>query len=200
MAQRWTMHTPLCPGGGGARCCPCHSAAHCRHMKRQPSLVSFVMTVIVPIAIAITVAIAIAVTVSITVAIAIICRPLPSPLPLAITVAVTVCHCQRCFRCCCCCHRRCHSNCRQALPSPLPSAIAVSHRRRHCCWPLLLQLLSLSPLPLPFKQFKQIMLTLFYLVWTVSGALITWMTDQESGGNKRWPTPALGGKQQATSS
>jgi hypothetical protein len=24
--------------GVEARCCPCHSAAHCRHMKRQPSL------------------------------------------------------------------------------------------------------------------------------------------------------------------
>jgi hypothetical protein len=46
-----------------------------------------------------------------------------------------------------------------------------------------------------FKQFKQIMLGLFYFVWTVSGALI-----QALSGDGHWPTPALGGKWQAASS
>jgi hypothetical protein len=44
------------------------------------------------------------------------------------------------------------------------------------------------------------MLTLFYLVWAVNGALIAAMTDQESGGNGHWPTPALGSEWQAMSS
>jgi hypothetical protein len=67
------------------------------------------------------------------------------------------------------------------LPLLLAIAISVtvSHRSRHLRWP------SLAPLPMTiaescclgaarivFKQFKQIMLTLFYFVWTVGGTLI----------------------------
>ncbi len=109
--------------------------------------------------------------------------PLLLPLPLPIAVAVG--HCRR--------GRRqplppsSLLRCRQPsplpLPLPLPSAIAVSVIvRHHSCrlhWP--------SPTPLPsaisescclgmarivFDRLKQRMLTLFYFVWTVGGALI----------------------------
>jgi hypothetical protein len=121
--------------GVEARCCPSKSAAHCRHMKRQPFLCNGrpchgrchchrrrhlhchrQLR----------------------------CRrhhccccnhPSPSPLVLAIAIAVSVKNC--CQHLCCiaishCCHRR---PCRRPLPSPSPSAIAVaisiSHHHRH---------------------------------------------------------------------
>jgi hypothetical protein len=111
--------------------------------------------------------------------------PLPTlwllPLPLPIAVVVGHCHCSH--------HQPSPPPsllcCRQPLPSlsPLPSAIAVSitngHHSCHLHWPL--------PLPLPstisescclgasrivFNQWKQRMLTVFYFVRTVGGALI----------------------------
>ncbi len=107
--------------------------------------------------------------------------PSPSPLPLPIAVAIG--------RCRCGCRQpslplsllRCHQP--SLLPLPLPSAIAISvtvcHRSCHPCRP------SPSPSPLAisescclgaarivFDQLKQRMLTLFYFVWTVGGALI----------------------------
>ncbi len=106
-----------------------------------------------------------------------------SPSPLSIAVAIAVGHCRR--GCCCPLPPMLPSHCRQPLPlpSPLPSAIAifvtVSQHSRHLRWP--------SPLPsllaiaescclgaarIVFKQFKQIMLSLFYFVWTVGGTLI----------------------------
>ncbi len=131
--------------GGGARHRPCHSAAHCWHMKRQPSLVSVIVTVIIAIAIPVTVAIALAVSVAVAIAVVVghcCCHrrwPLPSLLPLAIAItvsasvaiavaiAIAVSHCR--------CHRRWPS----PLPSPLPlaiaNAVAISHchcRSRHC--------------------------------------------------------------------
>jgi hypothetical protein len=69
--------------------------------------------------------------------------PLLLPLPLAIVVSVTI------------GNHGCHL-CRPS-PSLLPSAIAES-----CC---------LGVANIVFEQFKQIMLTLFYFVWTVGGAL-----------------------------
>ncbi len=102
------------------------------------------------------------------------CWPSPLLSPSSIPVAVTIGH----HHCRCRCHCRCHHHCNRCLPSPLPSpsativAIAVGHHCRRRRWPLLLSLPSLSPLPLPFEQLKQIMLTLFYLVCAVSGALI----------------------------
>ncbi len=125
--------------GVEARCPPCHSAAHCRHMKKQPCLCHHHP-----------------------------CRGhchcdcrdhlhchhqlchhcrchCPSPLPSAIAVAVAVNHCCHCLcciaishcRCRCHCCRRCP--CRWPLPSPSPLAIAVAisvgyHRHRRC-WP-----------------------------------------------------------------
>jgi hypothetical protein len=108
----------------------------------------------------------------------------PSPLPSAIAITVAADH----RRCPLRCRRPCHCNRCWPLPLPLPLAIAfavaIGHRRCCCC------------LPLPFEQFKQIMLTLFYLLWAVSGALIA---AHESGGNGCWPTPALGSKWRAIS-
>ncbi len=118
---------------------------------------------------------------------------LPSPSPLLpplllllllpIAVAVAIGHC------CCGRHPLLPSlsllRCRQPLPSPLPSplAIAVSVTIGHCSchlhWPS--PLLSLSAIAkscclgaarIVLEHFKQIMLTLFNLVWTVGGALI----------------------------
>ncbi len=67
-------------------------------------------------------------------------------------------------------------------PLPLPLllatvvAVAVSHHR--------LSLPSSSPLPSPSKQFKQIILAIFYLVWAVSGALIA--VDDWPGVRWQW--------------
>jgi hypothetical protein len=121
--------------GVEARCCPCHSTAHCRHMKRQPCLrhccprhgrrhsdrrchlchhcrLHHHRH----------------------------CRcPLPSP--LAIAVAVTVDHRRRPLYCIAGRHGRHH--CRRPrhwpLPSPSPLAIAVAisvgHHCHRCCRP-----------------------------------------------------------------
>ncbi len=70
--------------------------------------------------------------------------PLPFPLPLAIAISVTI------------GQRSCHLH--RPSPSPSPSAISKS-----CC---------LCTARIVFKQLKQRMLTLFYFVRTVGGALI----------------------------
>ncbi len=135
--------------------------------------------------------------------------PLLSTLPLPIAIAVAVGH----FCCSCHCPSLPPSLLRRCQPSPsllpLPSTIAVSvtigNYSCHLNWP--------SPLPLPlpiaescclgvarivFEQLKQIMLTLFYFVWTVGRA--HWSKPDDWPGVKRqWPTPALGSKQQAAS-
>ncbi len=123
--------------GVEAMCCPCHSAAHCWHMKSQPSLHQCYLC----------------------------CGhchydrrcrfrcrchlrrhccrrcPLPMPLPSAIAVAVTIDHCCR-HLCCiavshCCC--RCPCTCHRPLSSPSPSAIAVAisigYHHCRCRWP-----------------------------------------------------------------
>ncbi len=123
--------------GAEARCRPCHSAAHCRHMKRQPCLCHCHP-----------------------------CRGrchcnrrchlhcrcrlrhhrrchCPSPLLSAIAIVVAINHCRHhlcCVtvshhRCRCRCHRHHRRPCRRPLPSPSPSAIAVAisvgHHRHH---------------------------------------------------------------------
>jgi hypothetical protein len=169
--------TLLCVQGREARHPPCHSAAHCRHMKRQPFLVSVVVTTMSSLPLLL---------------------PLPlqspslslSPLPLlsAIAVPITL------------GHRHCHCRWPLLLLLPLPSAIAIAvavdvavvvivasaiaisigHQHCHChCkhhLPRKRKRPSLESCPLCaatiiFKQFKQIMITLFYFVQTVSGAL-----------------------------
>jgi hypothetical protein len=95
-------------------------------------------------------------------------------LPSAIAIAVAITHCRH--------HHRCIAigNC---LLLPLPLAIAISvtigYHSRHLHQPSLLPLLSaiaksccLGATRIAFEQFKQIMLTSFYFVWTVGGALI----------------------------
>jgi hypothetical protein len=123
--------------GVKARCCPCHSAAHCRHIKRQPSLCQYChrrgychcdrhrrLCLHCHLC----------------------CRcrchcPLPFLSRLAIAVVVTINQCRR-HLCCiaishCCCRHPCH----QPLPSPSPLAIAVAisigHHRCRRRWPLL---------------------------------------------------------------
>ncbi len=119
--------------GVKARCCPCHSAAHCRHMKRQPSLhhchpccghwhcdchcclrrhcccwLCHHRR----------------------------CRhpsPLPSPLAIALAVAIDHCRCRLCHiavnHCCCPCP------CWRPLLSlsPLAIAVAISVGHHHQC-------------------------------------------------------------------
>ncbi len=109
----------------------------------------------------------------------------PPPLPLPIAVAVSHCRCGR---------RQplllpSLLHCRQPLPLPLPlplpslSAIAVfitiRHRSCHLRWPLpspspsaISESCCLGVARIVFNQSKQRMLTLFYFVWTVGGALI----------------------------
>jgi hypothetical protein len=120
-----------------ARCHLCHSAAHHRHMKRQPCLCHHHP-----------------------------CRgrcqcdrrchlrcccrlhhhcrcrfPLLSPLAIAVAVAIDHCHCRLCCIALSHCRRRCRCPCHQPLPSPSPSAIAVGifvgHHRHHCRRPFL---------------------------------------------------------------
>jgi hypothetical protein len=174
--------------GGEARCCPCHSAAHCRHIKRQPCLCHNCPHRG--------------------------CRHCnrrchlhclrqlhhhcryhwPLPLPLTIAVAVAFNHC----RCCLCCvavsHRpcRCRRPCHRPLPSLSPSvivvAISIGHhhtvaighfqellpwRGKNCIQPI---------------EAKNAYLILFCLD---SGRRTdqSWMTDQVSCGNgqhQRW--------------
>jgi hypothetical protein len=74
------------------------------------------------------------------------------PSAIAVAVALDVTHCRLC-------HRR-------PLQLPLPSAITVampSAISKSCC---------LGAARIVFNQLKQRMLTFFYFVWTVGGALI----------------------------
>jgi hypothetical protein len=136
--------------GVEARCRPSKSTAHCRHMEMQPFLCNG-------------------------------CPrhgrhhcPSPSLLSLAIAIAVAVNHRHR-HPCCVavshCCHR---CPCRWPLPSChrrpsqllSPSAITVAMPfaiSESCC---------LGAARIVFNQLKQRMLTLFYFVHTVDGALI----------------------------
>jgi hypothetical protein len=155
--------------GVEARCRPCHSAAHRRHMKRQPSLCH--------------------------------CCPCHGHRHCDCRRHLhhhcrlhRHCRCRRQFPlpsaiCRCGCRQPLPPLsllcCRQPLPSPLPLklAIAISVTVGHCSCHL--HWASLSPLPLAiskscclgaarivFNQLKQRMLTIFYFVWTVGGALI----------------------------
>ncbi len=115
--------------GVEARCRPCHSAAHCWHMKRQPCLCHHHP-----------------------------CRGrchcdcrrhfhrrcrlrhhrrcrCPSPSPSAIAVAVAIDHHHRLLCCVTVSHPRCHHcrPCHQLLPSPSPLAIAVAISIGHHC-------------------------------------------------------------------
>ncbi len=100
--------------------------------------------------------------------------PLPLPLPSAIAVVDFFIH--PCHHLCCdaVSHRCCRCPCRWPLPSPSPSAIAVAIAiGHHCCKPLAIsESCCLGAARIVFNQLKQRMLTLFYCVWTVCGALI----------------------------
>jgi hypothetical protein len=75
---------------------------------------------------------------------------LPSAIAIAVALAIGHCRLSHCWQ----------------LQSPFPLAITValpSAIAKSCC---------LGVVRIVFKQFKQIMLTLFYFVWTVGGALI----------------------------
>jgi hypothetical protein len=192
MAQHWAMHTPLCPG----RVCKASTLLQrCTFLAHEEATLPCVShcdnNLIIPVTVAVAIAIAVAVSVVVAIAVAIgrcRCRsrrPSPLPSPSAITIAVAIGHCR--------CH--CYWPSLLPLPLPLPLAIAVAvavtvaiaiavsaahcrchhHCKRHlprkrrrpslesCC---------LGAAIIIFKQFKQIMLTLFYFVWTVSSALI----------------------------
>jgi hypothetical protein len=124
--------------GVEARCCPCHSTAHCRHMKRHPSLCQCcpccscrhcdchlcLRCRAVAIAVAITIAIAHR-----------HChhrRPLPSrsPSPIATTISVTLPSAIAIAVALAVDH--CHLHHHQPLQLPSPSAIAVAIAVGHC--------------------------------------------------------------------
>jgi hypothetical protein len=140
-----------------ARCCPCHSAAHCRHMKRQPSLCHCCHCHGHRH-----------------------CNPLPFPLPLPlmlpkpIAIPIAIGHC--CRSCRCPSPPPSLSHCRQPLllPSSSPLSIAdsvtIGHHSCHLHWPSPLPFLSaiaksccLGTARIVFEQFKKITLTLFIL-------------------------------------
>ncbi len=183
--------------GVEARCPPCHSAAHCRHMKRQPCLchhhphhghghcnhrrhLCHCCQ---------------------------LCCHHRCHCPLlllsAIAVAVAVNHCRHHLCCITVSHRlcRCRHPCCWPLLSPSPSAIAVAisvghHHHRHCwsfprvvawAWQELYSTnwsKECSPYFILFGQ------------WAAHWSKL----DDWLGVRRRWPTPALGVKRRAVSS
>ncbi len=168
------MHFPLCPWGWGQGVTPPKALHIAATLRGNPSFIMVPRAVAIAIAIAITISIAIA-----------------DSVPVAVVVAVAIAHC----------HRRCHqplplrspSTIAAAISVTLPSAIvvavalAVGHCRLRHRWTLQLLLpfaitiamllaisksCCLSAARIEFDQLKQRMLTLFYFVWTVGGALI----------------------------
>jgi hypothetical protein len=123
--------------GVESRCCLCHSAAHHRHMKRQPCLCHHHPCCgrrhcNCPCHLR--------------------CRHrlhhhcrccCPSPLPSAIFVAVSVNHCHRHLCCIAVSHRHCRCCCPHHQPLLSPSllaiavAISVGHHRHRCHWQFL---------------------------------------------------------------
>jgi hypothetical protein len=198
--------TLLCLQGGEAGRHPCHSTAHCQCMKRQPSLVSVAMT-----------------TTSSSLSLWPLPLPLPSllplPLPLVNAVSIAV-GCRRCRyrhrRHCHCSHHRHRSSLLQ-LPSAIAIAvaitvtisIAISVGRCHCHCHVKhhlpckrrrpsLESCCLGAVTIIFKQFKQIMLTLFYFAWTVRGTLIA--ADDWLGVERPWVLASTSIGRQAASS
>jgi hypothetical protein len=118
--------------GVEAMCHPCHSAAHCWHMKRQPSLChchpcrghchcDHCCRC------------------RCRLRLCCLCRrhcchQLLLPLPSAIAIEIAVNHCRRLLCCIAVSHCHCRCPCRRTLPSPPPSAIAVaiSAGHHHC--------------------------------------------------------------------
>ncbi len=178
MTQGWWMHFVLCSWGwrqGVASAIALHIVGTWRG---NPDFVIITLAVVVAISIAVATSVVVPDSITITVLV-------------AITIAIGHCRCG--------CHRpspppsllrhRQPLPLPLQLPSPSPSAIVVSvtigHRSCHIRWP------SLSPLPsaisescclgaarIVFIQLKPRMLTLFYFVRTVGGALIKarWLT------------------------
>jgi hypothetical protein len=180
--------------GVEARCCPCHSTAYCRHMKRQPCLCHHHP-----------------------------CHGLchcncprhlnrhcrlhhhrhfccPSPLPLAIAVVVAVDHRRRplCFVTISHGHRRRHRPCHRPLPSPSPLSlqlpsllaitvtIAVSHFQELLPWHG-----KNCIRPIEAKNAHLI----FFCLDSGRHAAQSRMTDQVSGGNGQHQRWAASGKQ-----
>ncbi len=159
--------------GVEARCRPCHSTVHCRHMKRQPSLCNCCpchghchcnrrrrLRCCCHLH----------------------CRrhchhPSPSPLlsPSAIAIAIAIANHRHRLCCIAISHRRCR--CPHCWPLPSLSllaiavAISVGHHNCHCCRQLP-TVVALAQKRIVFKQFKKIMLTLFHFVWTVGSTLM----------------------------
>ncbi len=168
MMQCWWMQFPLCPWGWRQGVTPATALHIAGAWKGNPPFIIVALAMAIAIAIAIAISVAIADSVAITVAVGhgrCGCRqpslppsllrghqpsPSPFPLPLSIAVSITIGHCS--------CHLR--------RPSPLPSPLAISES---CC---------LGMARIVFDKLKQRMLTLFYFVWTVGGALIKagWLT------------------------
>ncbi len=160
--------------GVEARFHPSKSTAHCRHMKRQPFLCNdrphVVVAIAIAIAISVTIANSVAVAVTVTVTIAHRCRRCRQPLPLqltstitaaisvtwpsaiAVAIALAVGHC------------RLHHHRPSQLPLPLAITVAMLLAISESC--------CLGKAKIVFNQLKQRMLTLFYFVQTVGGALI----------------------------
>ncbi len=150
--------------GVEARCHPCHSTAHRRHMKRQPCLCHrhprcgcrhcdhhcHLRC---------------------------LCRlhhhrhcRCPLPLPSAIAVAVAIDHRRRPLCCIAVSHCHCCRPCHQPLPSllPSPSAIAVAISIGHHChrpWSAISKSCCLGAARIVFNQLKQRMLTSEDAIW-----------------------------------
>ena len=151
--------------GVGERCRPCHSAAHCRHMERQPCLCHHHpcrgrLHCNCRCAKSITIAVAVAhcrrpwpllLRLPLTIAAA-VSVALPSAIAIAVAVALAVSHC------------RLRHHWPSQLPSPL--AITITIAAGH------LQELVLRHGKNCIQKIMQRMLTLFYFVRTLGGTLI----------------------------
>jgi hypothetical protein len=125
MAQRWAMHTSLCPGGGG-KALPltqhCTSSVH--EEATLPCVSCLDNNVIVAVSVAIAIAIAVAVSIAVVVAIAIaVGRPcchwplplllqvaiaIPAAIPITVTIAIAIAIAVSASRLCCHCHCKRH--------------------------------------------------------------------------------------------
>ncbi len=178
MMQRWWMHFPLCPWGWRHGVSPAIGMHIAGTWSGNPAFVIIALALAITIAIAIIISIIVANSIAIAIVVAHHCchRPLLLRLPLTIAATLSV-----------------ALPSAQPLPSPSPSplllAIAVSVTISHCSCHLHWPSLPLLPLAISescclgvsrivFGQLKQIMLTLFYFVCTVGGALIKagWLT------------------------
>ncbi len=193
------MHFCLCPWGWKQGVAPPKALHISATWRGNPSFVMVALAVAVTIAIAVAISIAVAdsIAVAVDVAVAIThrrcrcCQPLPLRLPSTIAATISVASPSAIAVA-------------VALPSSIAISVTVSHRSCHCHWP--------SPLPCRWQFLRVVALArqkLYSTNWSKECLpyfilfrqwVVHWSKpDDWPDVKRRWPTPALGGKQQVSS-